>query len=102
MSESESEPSSQTTPDSTPQEAKGEAVGLRKLLKHSGIYSLAPLVQRAASILLIPILTYALREDRGRYGALELSDFLILLIDPVKALFGQCDGSQGTVGQPGD
>lgn len=80
MSESESEPSSQTTPDSTPQEAKGEAVGLRKLLKHSGIYSLAPLVQRAASILLIPILTYALREDRGRYGALELSDFLILLI----------------------
>lgn len=64
----------------SPSDATPRGFSLRTLLKHSGIYSLVPLLQRAASILLIPILTYALQEDRGQYGALELSDFLILLV----------------------
>ncbi len=52
---------------------------VRGLLRHSWIYSLAPIIQRALSIVLIRFYTQKL-DDPGQYGILVIADLLIALV----------------------
>lgn len=52
---------------------------VRGLLRHSWIYSLAPVIQRLLAIVLIHFYTKKL-DDPGEYGLLEIADLLILLV----------------------
>ena len=64
-------PSAETAP-------SGGRLSLRKLLRHSSIYSLAPILQRIAAIVLIPLYTEVLADTE--WGILDLADVLILLL----------------------
>jgi len=58
--------------------APDRGFSLRTLLRHSSVYSLAPILQRAAGLLLIPLYTGVLPE--AEWGALSLADVVILLV----------------------
>lgn len=63
-----------------PEEAGSKDFTLRTLLAHSWIYSLVPLVQRIAGIVLIPIYTAPSRIGPDKWAVLELSELVILLV----------------------
>lgn len=71
-------------PRGPPEEPAEELVGepppetVRGLLRHSWIYSLAPVVQRLLALVLIRFYTRKL--DTGEFGILEIADVLILLV----------------------
>jgi O-antigen/teichoic acid export membrane protein len=65
-------PSSLPTDESPPESVRG-------LLRHSWIYSLAPVIQRLMAIVLIRFYTRKL-DDPGEFGILEIADLLILLV----------------------
>ncbi len=75
MSSAASGPPSESRP-SEPQPAQRESV--RELLRHSWIYSLAPIFQRLLSIVLIRL--YTERLTLGEFGVLEIIDLLILIV----------------------
>jgi O-antigen/teichoic acid export membrane protein len=54
----------------------GASRGLGGLVKHSAIYSLVPILQRALSLLLVPLFTHVL--NTAQWGASELLDLLIV------------------------
>ena len=67
----------QQTPVPSSDEPPPESV--RGLLRHSWIYSLAPVIQRFLAIVLIHFYTKKL-DDPGEFGILEIADLLILLV----------------------
>ncbi|MCK6446941.1 MAG: polysaccharide biosynthesis C-terminal domain-containing protein [Planctomycetes bacterium] len=56
--------------------ASGSGSALGGLVKHSLVYSLVPLLQRALNLFLVPLFTYAL--NVAQWGASELVDLLIV------------------------
>lgn len=53
---------------------------LKSLVRHSSVYSVVPLVQRAVSVLLVPVYTAPDVLRTSEYGVLEMTDLLIVAI----------------------
>lgn len=67
---------SEHDPEATTEDRGEDSASLETVVKHSSIYSLVPLFQRASAILLVPLYTDALVE--AQWGVLEIAELFIV------------------------
>lgn len=69
-------PPNNDEPETATEEKSSDPDSLETVVKHSSIYSLVPLFQRASAILLVPLYTDALIE--AQWGVLEIAELFIV------------------------